>query len=303
MKFILSILFSCLSVVVYAHQSRIVSVSIGGQPVTTTCKGVTGSTTTNMVIAVTFEQISNYKDDVLVSVTVRYTDRSTGIVRTFTELPQYIPITNRLYIVNLTTRLNLIATHVYDFTFDALVVYGKQNDVNANNASSLTTCQRPLPVELVSFTGTVNRNEAELAWVTANVDNFAYFQVESSNGTGFVNRGQVYPSHYTRYRFNVFINEFTYFRIKCVDFDKTFNYSPIIALVVESNAYLVGHGDHFQSFTIGAGEIVTKIQVSDIMGRAIYEVDATNELPHLPDGIFIINLITQTGRKYSRMSK
>lgn len=94
----------------------------------------------------------------------------------------------------------------------------------------------PLPVELTKFTGELNNGLAQLIWQTSSELNNAGFEVElSTNGTEFKKVGFVKGAGTTNqiqnYAFNHSINaSLVYFRLRQLDIDGKFNYSPVIAL-------------------------------------------------------------------------
>jgi hypothetical protein len=94
----------------------------------------------------------------------------------------------------------------------------------------------PLPVELTKFTGELNKGLASLIWQTSSELNNAGFEVEmSANGTQFNKVGFVKGAGTTNaiqnYSFNYAVSgTVIYFRLRQLDTDGKFNYSPTIAL-------------------------------------------------------------------------
>jgi hypothetical protein len=100
-----------------------------------------------------------------------------------------------------------------------------------------TTFANPLPINLLSFTAEKNEKSVLLKWTTASEINNDYFELEKSRdginfeafakikGAGFSNQTIDY-SH-------IDVNPYrglSYYRLKQVDFDGTYNYSDIIAV-------------------------------------------------------------------------
>ncbi|MGI4875557.1 MAG: T9SS type A sorting domain-containing protein [Janthinobacterium lividum] len=98
----------------------------------------------------------------------------------------------------------------------------------------------PLPVTLLTFTGTLRGDDAQLAWRTATEHNSAYFEVQQSSdgstwqplgkvaaaGTSTTPRDYTFPdARISRYGVPV-----VYYRLRQVDQDGTEAYSPIVAL-------------------------------------------------------------------------
>jgi hypothetical protein len=91
-----------------------------------------------------------------------------------------------------------------------------------------------IPVELTSFTASVNENDVTLNWVTATEINNQGFEIERNSGSGFENIGYVAgfgtSSETHSYSFvDASLNEGTYtYRLKQLDFDGTFEYFDAI---------------------------------------------------------------------------
>ncbi len=96
-----------------------------------------------------------------------------------------------------------------------------------------------LPVELTSITVSIEQDEALLSWTTATEENNAGFEVEHGySGSPFQKIGYVEgqgtttDAHAYSYRVNDLNPGLHSFRLKQVDFDGTFEYSPVIEAVV-----------------------------------------------------------------------
>ena len=105
-----------------------------------------------------------------------------------------------------------------------------------------TDLSNPLPVELVSFSGREENGIVKLSWETASELNNDYFVIEHSSidGLDFVEIGEVAGAGTTQdmkiyhflHRRPVYPNN--YYRLKQVDYDGAFEYSPIIIVVINS---------------------------------------------------------------------
>jgi len=95
-----------------------------------------------------------------------------------------------------------------------------------------------VPVELVSFTASVNENDVTLSWVTATEVNNQGFEIERNSGNDFQNIGYVAgfgsSSETHSYSFvDASLNEGTYtYRLKQVDLDGSFEYSDVVEVDV-----------------------------------------------------------------------
>jgi hypothetical protein len=140
-----------------------------------------------------------------------------------------------------------------------------------------------LPVELTSFTARMTNDGALLRWTTASEEGNAGFEIEQSledaefENVGFVEgRGttlepQVYeyaltglePGHYA-------------FRLKQIDFDGAFEYSPVIeaTVVVPDEIWLApAYPNPFNPVTVMRFAVPTeqhvKVQMHDVSGRVV----------------------------------
>lgn len=121
-------------------------------------------------------------------------------------------------------------------------------DSNSRIFLGVTNDQSPLPVTLLSFNGEMNdQGNIDLNWETADEENNDFFQVQrSSTGLddweplGFV-AGNGNSDEIIRYSFtddNVSKDEgFLYYRLKQVDFNGAFEYSPVISVAIDSEQF------------------------------------------------------------------
>jgi hypothetical protein len=96
------------------------------------------------------------------------------------------------------------------------------------------------PVKLVAFKAVHQHNKVSLQWVTENEVSNQYFDVERShNGADFMAIGRVKASTATTYRKEYSFADqlpvagINYYRLKQVDIDGKFEYSPIVMAAVE----------------------------------------------------------------------
>jgi predicted GH43/DUF377 family glycosyl hydrolase len=176
------------------------------------------------------------------------------------------------------------------------------------------TLNDPLPVELTSFTATINGNEVILNWSTATELNNLGFEIQRStagkeffnvgfvNGHGTTSEHQDY--HYTDKNLN---NGKYYYRLKQIDFDGSYEYSNVIELEWRAfNSYLLeqNYPNPFNPITtIGFGvqnRSNVKITVLNSIGEEVavvlnenkeqgfyqIEFNATN----IPSGVYFYQL-------------
>jgi hypothetical protein len=149
---------------------------------------------------------------------------------------------------------------------------------------TLVPTPTPLPVELTSFTGTVDAsNLATLHWTTASERNSAYFAIErSTDGNTFTEIGRVAAATISNdmlpYQWldHQHLLRSTYYRLRQVDHDGTAHYSAVIVLAPTSSvARLIevypnpSAGQTVQLLLQGySGESLT-LQVTDALGRLV----------------------------------
>ncbi len=190
------------------------------------------------------------------------------------------------------TALNLISTDVFKVgsrggstglaageLFDEFRFYSRALD-SAEVANTWNVA--PIPVELTSFTASVNDNDVNLNWVTASEINNSGFQVErKSNGEyksiGFVPGfgSTTEPRAYSFSDANLSVGTYSY-RLKQIDYDGTFEYSDAVEveiLVPDVYSLHQNYPNPFNpstkiTFTIAANALVT-LKVFDVLGQEV----------------------------------
>ena len=156
----------------------------------------------------------------------------------------------------------------------------------------------PLPVELISFTATLQgQNTAVLDWATETELNNAGFEVEHAlpsttapvfQNIGFVTGyGTTLQTHDYQYIVENMIPGVHYFRLKQVDFDGTFKYTPVRALTVKAPAVkslfptVVHEGSPTVFLQVGQDGRYT-IEIMTVLGQTVetYEAEMTTSSYH-----------------------
>lgn len=144
----------------------------------------------------------------------------------------------------------------------------------------------PLPVELVSFTGTVSAaNLAALRWTTASEHNSSYFAIErSSNNQSFTEIGRVTAAG-TSFQTLTYswadpqpLTSTTYYRLRQVDLDATAQYSSVLALMpqktfTQQTIEIYPNPSTSQTVQValqGYGGETLNVRLFDNLGRVIY---------------------------------
>ena len=167
----------------------------------------------------------------------------------------------------------------------------------------------PLPVELTAFKAEKAENAVKVTWATASEKNNAYFVIErSADGKNFTTAGQVEGNGTTSAAKNYAfldknpLNNVSYYRLKQVDLDGTFEYSQIVKVLMNNrntglslNAFPNPTTENLNIQVSGLNSIAT-LQVIDLTGRVLAEQQIVNDakvnLAAYPAGIYHIKLVT-----------
>jgi hypothetical protein len=151
----------------------------------------------------------------------------------------------------------------------------------------------PLPVELILFDGESEGNYNSIYWKSAVEVNFRHYELESSeDGLNFNKITTVNPignvsssNDYNYLDFNPY-SPITYYRLKMVDLDYTFEYSNIISIEngINKTGTLVVYpnpasNELYIKLSVPNEKSAT-IDIKDILGRVIYqqEIDLTQSI-------------------------
>ncbi|MDX1548459.1 MAG: PQQ-dependent sugar dehydrogenase [Rhodothermales bacterium] len=182
----------------------------------------------------------------------------------------------------------------------------------------------PLPVELVRFEAATDGDAVALAWATASETNNAGFEVQTRTASGAPQDAEwrvlgfvegagttLEPQQYA-YRAEGVAPGPHAFRLKQIDFDGTFEYSPEVEVQVEvAGAYSLSsaHPNPFQTatrFTLTLAKAqAVRVEVYDVLGRLVTVLqDGPLEggIPHvftleagtLPSGLYAYHVSGET---------
>ena len=195
-----------------------------------------------------------------------------------------------------------------NYTLPVFQYNERHNGVYGDN--SLT-----VPVELVSFTGSVNGNTVLLNWSTATETNNRGFDIErSSDQNNFVNIGFVKGNGTTTqksvYSFNDNTIDFGkyYYRLKQIDFNGSFTYSPVVNVDFSNLSYKLSQNypNPFNpttsiSYSIPEKSFV-KLEIFNTLGQKVktlvngekesgnYSINFSAE--NIPSGMYLYKLST-----------
>ncbi|MBL7859420.1 MAG: T9SS type A sorting domain-containing protein [Cyclobacteriaceae bacterium] len=176
---------------------------------------------------------------------------------------------------------------------------------------SINATQSPLPIKLLSFKATPLQGGVSLDWVTSSEKDFDYFQVErASDDLQFKPLGRVVAkgglnieTHYDFFDSKP-LNGKNYYRLKNIDFDGSFDYSPVVYVDWQSSSDIVLYPNPItnREFMLELdGEVTpgTSISVLNTVGLEIMQrkVLQSEELISLPDdtkaGIYFVKIQRQ----------
>ncbi len=138
------------------------------------------------------------------------------------------------------------------------------------------TRSTPLPVELVNFSGVPQNSYIELQWQTASEMNSSYFEVErSEDSKTFTGIGSVPAAgnssaiRYYYYKDAItFPAKQVYYRLKEIDKDNSFTYSPIIVVELQNNNLSIYPNPTNGNVTINSPE-AGQLTVYNTLGEAV----------------------------------
>jgi hypothetical protein len=184
----------------------------------------------------------------------------------------------------------------------------------------------PLPVVLTTFTGQVSAAGNVLRWATASETNNDHFEIErSTNGQDFVQIGRTAGAGSTAlthtYQFtDVAQPTISYYRLRQVDLDGTFSYSPVVTLAASSGAATAQASPSaypsiftetlYVAGAAGTEAIPATVALYSAAGQPVYSQalalsaapQALSALPVLAPGLYILRLTTAAGTTTQRVS-
>ena len=175
------------------------------------------------------------------------------------------------------------------------------------------SCQTPLPVEWVSFSGSVLENRSVvLTWQTASERNNRHFEVQrSTDAEIFTTIGQVDastttdPLHTYRHTDDQPLPGTNYYRLQQVDQDGTATYSKTIALLFRGGNFLTvfpNPATDQVSIHLKETVVIQRINLYDPAGRLLRSElpKLTISLNLLPPGVYYLEIVTQDGQTYRK---
>ncbi len=173
-----------------------------------------------------------------------------------------------------------------------------------------------VPVTLKSIAATIVKQDVSVIWKTASEINFSYFEVQrSTDGSNFEYVGRVAGiASGSMYKFNdleivnrVKAGSVIYYRLKMVDVDGRFKYSPVVNVRINNvntivSVYPNPFKDQLYLRLNASASAMGTVTISDVTGRLatrpqqvmVKEGDnviQVNNLQGLPKGMYIVKLV------------
>jgi hypothetical protein len=172
----------------------------------------------------------------------------------------------------------------------------------------LSTPPCSLPVELISFTGRKEGDANLLNWSVATEKDNDYFVIERSiNGIDFIStgsvdgKGNVNDMQTYSFKDDHPFNGVNYYRLKQVDFNGSFSYSNIIAIINQQADINIYPNPNNGTFVISlmAPAHAYQLDVTDLHGRTVYtmkgdEVPESIEVKDLAGGVYIVRFYQES---------
>ncbi len=172
----------------------------------------------------------------------------------------------------------------------------------------------PLPIQLSNFSASCENDRHHLQWTTLSELNNKHFEIEQSvdakvwNKIGLiVGAGTAITPN--RYSFTTSANQDYYYRLKQVDFDARFEYSPVVfikscdvrKISIQINPNPVHESINIQYTGINQNDVVFAI-IRDLIGQQVVATYSnstkTINTQTLPPGMYMLQLVLNDGRNY-----
>lgn len=202
------------------------------------------------------------------------------------------------------------------FYFAGNAANGNGGNGSGDNAYAGATANIPLPVELSLFEAKPMQNEiVKLNWQTLSEQNSDFFEIQrsrNSDGTEFESIGRIFSEgnsfEQNEYEFEdrfPILNQYSYYRLKQVDFDGKFAFSTIQSVKMEGDKSFdifpnpISDGQKINISYPNKNNLEKRVHVVNSMGAVVFESVLNNQdgennyifdLPKLPVGIYFVSI-------------
>lgn len=173
-----------------------------------------------------------------------------------------------------------------------------------------------LPVDLVSFGGTMEGDAVVLSWEVANEIAFDRYELERSfNGTVFNHIATIKAENKTVYRYKDPVSQHSgrriYYRLKKVNKDGSFSYSAVFSLHVPVNTRFSVYPNPANSLVRitlhGNAADASMVRMTDLAGKTVLvktisasATETSLDVSRMPAGVYQLKLVLKNGESYSR---
>ncbi len=229
----------------------------------------------------------------------------------------YMGIQNGAVTSNFDLNRQLMADQQYQLTNQDANADGRPDEQPYSNGF--------LPVEFMDFTfDLVGKNQVQLNWTTSKEVNNDYFEVQKFYpGADFLPLGRVTgfgttdEQQYYHFLDDSRMEESNFYRIKQIDFDGKYDYSPIIEVHISGETQFVLYPtvthDKCRIKAKGTADETYQVWVMDMVGRVVLKeklevIDTMGnmelDLNAVQQGMYIVRLVDRTGKSFtSRLIK
>lgn len=175
------------------------------------------------------------------------------------------------------------------------------DDTGTTSIGGLEGADATMPVELTSFDALRNGSSVVLRWSTASETNNAGFEIQHrpsghthwKRHTFVEGRGTTQQPRAYRHSLSELSPGSHSFRLKQVDYDGTFSYSPVVEVSIEASSYQISNVAphpvrHQSSFTVSVAQSQqVRVDLIDVLGRRVAAVHNGILPAHAPQTLTI----------------
>ena len=184
-----------------------------------------------------------------------------------------------------------------------------QGDISSFSSFYFSGPNVALPLQLLSFTGSLQNNVTLLKWVTTNEINISHFVIERSiNGIDFIKIGSQPAkgnnNNNNNYTYNDYdaanqMSSIVYYRLKIVDVSGSFSYSQIVSVKFASFYTMLVHPNPVQQVLYVHSEKdfhkPVMVELYDLDGKILrqqlsFKNDFTIDVSSLKQGVYVLKM-------------
>lgn len=192
--------------------------------------------------------------------------------------------------------MHATSTTTYNLETTNMVTGCKSND-----ETTLIVITNPFPIELLYFEAVPDHrfNKVDLNWITMSETNNNFFEIQrSENGVNWYAISQISGAGTSveekiyRSTDNQPLNGVSYYRLKQVDFDGVYTYSPIKAVQFNNQVLFSPNPTTGMVRLNVEANLTTDVELLDANGRLVYKESfrgsSSINFSHLPKGMYVL---------------